>query len=35
VIDHMFGTTDVLVVLPVENIDPRYMGHFGLNEAAA
>ena len=35
VIDHMFGTTDVLVVLPVENIDPRYMGHFGLNEMAA
>ena len=35
VIDHMFGTTDVLVVLPVERIDPRYMGHFGLNESAA
>ncbi len=29
VIDWQFGTTDVLVVLPVENIDPRYFGHFG------
>ena len=35
VIDHMFGTTDVLVVLPVERIDPRYMEHFGLNDMAA
>ena len=29
VIDRQFGTTDVLIVLPVENIDPRYFGHFG------
>ena len=29
VIDHQFGTTDVLIILPVENIDPRYFGHFG------
>ncbi len=29
VIDHQFGTTDVLIVLPVEKIDPRYFGHFG------
>lgn len=29
VIDHQFGTTDVLIVLPVETIDPRYFGHFG------
>lgn len=29
VIDHQFGTTDVLVILPVENIDPRYFDHFG------
>jgi len=29
VIDHQFGTTDVLIVLPVENIDPRYFEHFG------
>lgn len=29
VIDRQFGTTDVLIVLPIENIDPRYFGHFG------
>lgn len=29
VIDRQFGTTDVLIVLPVERIDPRYFGHFG------
>ncbi len=29
VIDHQFGTTDVLIVLPVESIDPRYFEHFG------
>lgn len=29
VVDHQFGTTDVLVILPVENIDPRYFEHFG------
>jgi len=29
VVDHQFGTTDVLVILPVENISGRYVGHFG------
>lgn len=29
VIDQQFGTTDVLIVLPVENIDPRYFDHYG------
>lgn len=29
VIDHQFGTTDVLVVLPVASIAPRYVDHFG------
>lgn len=29
VIDHQFGTTDVLIVLPVEKIDPRYFDHYG------
>jgi putative hemolysin len=29
VIDRQFNTTDVLVVLPVEKIDPRYFEHFG------
>jgi putative hemolysin len=29
VIDHQFGTTDVLVVMPVAAIAARYIGHFG------
>ena len=29
VIDRQFGTTDVLIVMPVANINPRYFGHFG------
>ncbi len=29
VVDRQFGTTDVLVVLPVSTISPRYLGHFG------
>ncbi len=29
VIDEQFGTTDVLIILPVEKIDPRYFEHFG------
>jgi putative hemolysin len=29
VIDHQFGTTDVLIILPVERIDPRYFDYFG------
>ena len=29
VIDRQFGTTDVLIILPVANINPRYFGHFG------
>jgi len=29
VIDKQFGTTDVLIILPVERIDPRYFEHFG------
>jgi L-ornithine Nalpha-acyltransferase len=29
VVDYQFGTTDVLVVLPVSEISPRYIGHFG------
>jgi L-ornithine Nalpha-acyltransferase len=30
VIDPQFGTTDVLIILPVEKIDPRYFEHFGM-----
>lgn len=29
VIDHDFGTTDVFVVLPVEQISPRYLKYYG------
>jgi putative hemolysin len=29
VIDRQFGTTDVIIILPVEKIDPRYFEHFG------
>jgi putative hemolysin len=29
VIDRQFGTTDVLVILPVARINPKYFGHFG------
>ena len=29
VIDRQFGTTDVLIVLPVSAINSRYVDHFG------
>jgi putative hemolysin len=29
VIDHQFGTTDVMIILPVEQIRTRYFAHFG------
>ena len=29
VVDHQFGTTDVLIILPVEAIRTRYFAHFG------
>jgi putative hemolysin len=31
VIDHQFGTTDVLIVMPVAAINARYIGHFGVD----
>jgi putative hemolysin len=31
VVDRQFGTTDVLIVLPIERINPRYLDHFGVN----
>lgn len=31
VIDNAFGTTDVLIVLPVCNINPRYVAHYGAD----
>ena len=35
VVDHQFGTTDVFVVMPVADIDPRLLGHFGVGKPAA
>ena len=35
VVDRQFGVTDVLVVLPVANIDPRYLEHFSAPAALA
>jgi putative hemolysin len=29
VVDRQFRTTDVLVILPVSAINPRYIDHFG------
>jgi putative hemolysin len=29
VVDHQFGTTDVLIMLPVAALNARYIGHFG------
>ena len=33
VIDHDFNTTDVLIVLPVAAINPRYFAYFGAPAA--
>jgi putative hemolysin len=30
VIDHQFRTIDVLIIMPVKNIDPRYFEHYGM-----
>jgi putative hemolysin len=35
VVDHEFGTTDVLVVLPIAEIKQRYLEHFDLSRRAA
>ena len=35
VVDHEFGTTDVLIVLPVEAIKKRYIEHFAVGRSAA
>jgi L-ornithine Nalpha-acyltransferase len=34
VIDHQFNTTDILIILPVANISPRYFAHFGQPDEA-
>ena len=35
VVDHEFGTTDVLIVLPISEIKQRYFEHFDLSRRAA
>jgi L-ornithine Nalpha-acyltransferase len=35
VVDHEFGTTDVLIVLPVSEIKQRYVEHFDLSRRVA
>jgi len=35
VIDHQFGTTDVLIILPVAQIKSRYLSHFSATREAA
>ena len=35
VVDHEFGTTDVLIVLPVSAIKKRYVEHFETGLRAA
>jgi putative hemolysin len=34
VIDRQFNTTDVLIILPVSSINPRYFAHFGQPDEA-
>lgn len=31
VVDHAFGTTDVLIVLPISNISERYLNYYGAD----
>jgi putative hemolysin len=31
VIDYQFGTTDVLIIMPVSAIKSRYIEHFGVD----
>lgn len=30
-IDHQFGTTDVFIVMPIANIDPKYIQHYSTD----
>ncbi|NVK34199.1 MAG: GNAT family N-acetyltransferase [Rhodobacteraceae bacterium] len=31
VVDHQFGTTDVFVIMPVSNLNARYVSHYGTD----
>ena len=35
VVDHEFGTTDVLIILPMSAIKKRYIEHFDISRRAA
>ena len=35
VVDHEFGTIDVLIILPVTAIKQRYFDHFNVSRRAA
>jgi putative hemolysin len=35
VIDHQFGTTDVFIIMPVQDINARYFAHFGAPDEFA
>ena len=35
VVDHEFGTTDVLVVMPMSAVKQRYIQHFDLSRRVA
>ena len=35
VVDHQFGTTDVLIIFPVSAIEKRYAAHFGGQDELA
>ena len=31
VVDHQFGTTDVLIIMPVSALNPRYVTYYGAD----
>src|SRR5690606_22878058 len=31
VVDHQFGTTDVMIILPVSALNPRYVSYYGAD----
>ena len=35
VVDPVFGTTDVFVVMPIRDIEKRYLNYFGVGASAA
>lgn len=31
-VDHQFGTTDVFIIMPIDQIDPKYIEHFSTDQ---